>query len=104
MIQGVGDLSTAPRLPNTFNHYTRRRAQRIDAVITEIALAYPRAVRVPAWGRVSDAFRTGEAAHWAGDLFHASDAGHLLFVPEAVPVFEAALQLRDARLRAAGRS
>jgi len=93
VVSGVGDLSTAPRLPRALGALVRHRARRVDAAVARVTATYPRAVRIRAWGAISEAFRHGGSEMWCGDLFHASDTGHEAFVADVMSAMEEALAL-----------
>jgi lysophospholipase L1-like esterase len=92
MVWGMGDLSSIPRLPWSIRRYVSARSRRFDAVARDVALANPRAVKVYTQGRASRAFFE-DPSLFAADLFHANDAGHVVFAEEALPAFEAALAI-----------
>ena len=83
-LSGIGDLGTIPRLPEPARGIARVRARSIDKAIARVTANYPRAVKSNAWtvmSRFSD-----DPELFAGDLFHASAEGHLLFGEVGKPV------------------
>jgi len=87
---GVGDLGTIPRLPALIRGAVRIRARSIDHAIGRAAHRYDVA-KSRAWGPEYAAFETDPDV-WAGDLFHASAAGHAIYADAAIPLVEEALR------------
>ncbi|MCB1246152.1 MAG: hypothetical protein KDB69_02675 [Acidimicrobiia bacterium] len=77
-LSGVGDLGTIPRLPQLARGLARVRARAVDNAIARVASTYPNAVKSNAWSVMNVAF-TQDPEMFAGDQFHASAKGHLLF-------------------------
>lgn len=92
MVWGMGDLASIPRLPPSLRPLVSLRSRIFDDIARDVALASPRAVKVHTRGRASRAFFE-DLSLFAGDLFHAGDAGHRLFAEEAMPAFRAALSI-----------
>ncbi len=84
-LSGVGDLGTIPRLPELARGIARVRARAIDKAIRRVASRYPRAVKSNAWTAMHPAFEE-DPTLFAGDQFHASARGHLLFAAVGKPV------------------
>jgi len=91
---GVGDLGTIPRLPALARGTARIRARSIDHAISRVAHRYD-VPKSRAWGTEYAAFEYDPGV-WAGDLFHASAAGHAIYAEAAIPLTEEALR-RSAR-------
>jgi len=87
---GVGDLGAIPRLPALARGVARIRARSIDHAISRVAFRYS-VPKSRAWGPEFAAFETDRNI-WAGDLFHASAAGHRLYADAAIPLVEEALR------------
>lgn len=92
-LSGVGDLGTIPRLPTLWQGIARIRARAIDTAIARVASKYPRAVKSNAWTVMHPAFEH-DPALFAGDQFHASAEGHLLFAAVGRPVADELLEIR----------
>ncbi|HAX81048.1 MAG TPA: hypothetical protein DCY40_00575 [Actinobacteria bacterium] len=90
MVFGVGDLGSIPRLPLTVRKWATRRSADFDRVAREVVVSIPRAVKAYTRGRSSTAFFE-EPGLFAGDLFHAGDAGHAIFAADAIEAVEAAI-------------
>jgi lysophospholipase L1-like esterase len=95
---GVGDLGTIPRLPELMKGIARVRARAIDNAIARVAAQYPRAMKSNAWTLMHPAFEDNPAL-FAGDRFHASAAGHLLFAAAGKPVADELLAIKEAAVR-----
>lgn len=91
---GVGDLGTIPRLPALAQGFARVRGRAIDHAVGRVAHRYG-VPKTRAWGPEFDRF-DHDPAVWAGDLFHASAAGHEMYADAANPLVDEAL--RRARL------
>jgi lysophospholipase L1-like esterase len=86
---GVGDLGTIPRLPALARGAARIRARSIDHAISRVSHRHG-VPKSRAWGPEYVAFETDPDV-WAGDLFHASAAGHAIYADAAIPLVEEAL-------------
>lgn len=93
MVWGVGDLGSIPRFPHVLQRLAAARSRAFDAAARTVALRYPGAVKVHAWGSESSVRFYQEPDLWAGDLFHAGDAGHRMLAEAAQSTFEAALAI-----------
>jgi lysophospholipase L1-like esterase len=93
MVWGVGDLGSIPRFPSSLQRVAAVRSRAFDAAARTIALRYPGAVKIHAWGSESSVRFYEEPDLWAGDLFHAGDAGHRMLAEAAQGTFEAALAI-----------
>ncbi len=93
VVFGMGDLSSIPRLPPSLRPWLASRSRRFNEVARSVVVRFPRAVKVNTRGPISDRFFDDETL-WAGDQFHASDAGHGLFAEGSLEAFQAALSLR----------
>ncbi|MFH1104290.1 MAG: SGNH/GDSL hydrolase family protein [Actinomycetota bacterium] len=91
VLYGMGDMGCIPRLPSMLRSWATRRSDVFDRVARRVAADSRRTVKVHTQGRVRTAFR--DPALFAGDLFHANDAGHEVFAEAALPAFEAAIAL-----------
>lgn len=89
-LSGVGDLGTIPRLPEPMRGVARVRARSIDRAIARVTAQFPRAVKSNPWV-VMEAFVDND--YFAGDLFHASAVGHLLFGEVGKPVADALVDI-----------
>jgi len=99
---GVGDLGTIPRLPALARGTARIRARSIDHAISRVAHRYV-VPKSRAWGPEYAAFESDPAV-WAGDLFHASAAGHAIYADAAIPLVEEALSRSGLALPGSGES
>lgn len=93
MVWGVGDLGSIPRFPPFLRWLSAVRSRAFDAAARTVALRHPGAVKVHTIGSVSAKRFYQEPDLWAGDLFHASDAGHRMLAEASQPTFEAALAI-----------
>ncbi|HUG75723.1 MAG TPA: GDSL-type esterase/lipase family protein [Acidimicrobiia bacterium] len=93
MVWGVGDLGSIPRFPRSLQRLAASRSRAFDAAARTVALRYPGAVKIHAWGSDSSVRFYEEPDLWAGDLFHASDVGHRMLAEAAQSTFEAALAI-----------
>ncbi|MEZ5175915.1 MAG: GDSL-type esterase/lipase family protein [Acidimicrobiia bacterium] len=84
-LSGVGDLGTIPRFPEVVRGVARIRARAMDRAIARVAARYPHAVKSNAWDVMHPWFEE-HPSMFAGDLFHASASGHMLFASVARPV------------------
>ena len=98
VLYGMGDLGSIPRLPPTLSRMASRRSEQFDRICRRIAVARARTVKVHTRGRILTAFRE-DPSLFAGDLFHACDRGHALFAEEALPAFEAAVEMAMKKSR-----
>ncbi len=87
---GVGDLGTIPRLPALARGIARVRGRSVDRAIARVVARYPGVLKTNAWGPRWAPFATDRTV-WAGDLFHASAAGHGLYADETIPLVECLL-------------
>ena len=92
VLYGMGDLGSIPRLPPTLSRMATRRSEQFDRICRRIAVAHSRTVKVHTRGRILTAFRD-DPSLFADDLFHACGRGHALFAEEALPGFEAAVEM-----------
>lgn len=97
MVWGVGDLGSIPRFPPALQRIAKARSFAFDRAARDIALRHPGAVKVHAWESEASARFYDEPDLWAGDLFHAGDAGHVMLAEAAAPTFEAAVAIGVAR-------
>lgn len=93
LVWGVGDLGSIPRFPPFLRWLSAARSRAFDAAARTVALRYHGAVKVHTIGSVSAKRFYQEPELWAGDLFHASDAGHRMLAEAVQPTFEAALAI-----------
>ncbi len=84
---GVGDLGTIPRLPALAQGVARVRGRSVDRAIARIVARHRGVLKTNAWGPRWAPFET-DLSVWAGDLFHASGAGHALYADETIPLVE----------------
>lgn len=96
-LSGVGDLGTIPRFPEPARGLARVRARSIDHAIARVTAQFPRAVKSNPWV-VMEAFMDSPD-HFAGDLFHASAEGHLLFGEVGKPVADKLVEIWQANPR-----
>jgi len=96
VLYGMGDLGSIPRLPTTLSRLATRRSEHFDRICQRVAVEHPRTIKVHTRGRLVSAFRDNPSL-FAGDLFHACDRGHSLFAEEALPAFEAAVEMATGR-------
>ncbi|HSM02533.1 MAG TPA: SGNH/GDSL hydrolase family protein [Acidimicrobiia bacterium] len=96
VLYGMGDLGSIPRLPPTLSRMATRRSEQFDRICRRIAVAHPRTIKVHTRGRILDAFRE-DPSLFAGDQFHAGGRGHSVFAEEALPAFEAAVEMAMSR-------
>lgn len=92
MVLGVGDLGSIPRLPRMLRAISSRRSARFDAAAAAVVSAFPTAVKGATSGPMSTAFWS-DPSLFAGDQFHAGDAGHAVFAEQAMPAVRAALRI-----------
>ncbi len=93
VVMGVGNLGTIPRLPRSLRPYLTRRSKVFDAISIQAVVARPHSVKVHTRGPISTAF--DDRSLFAADMFHAGDAGHVIFAAEALPAFHAALAIAE---------
>jgi len=86
----IGDLGTIPRLPAIVRGVARVRGRAIDRAIARSVARHPGVEKTDASGPEWDVFGT-DPELWAGDLFHASAAGHALYADGTVPALNRAL-------------
>ncbi len=96
VVFGVGDLGSIPRLSPTLRRWATRRSEAFDRVAREVVVGFSAAVKVYTRGRSSTAFFE-DPGLFAGDLFHAGDAGHGIFADDAMEAVRAALALNPLR-------
>lgn len=96
-LSGVGDLGTIPRIPEPARGIARVRARAIDHAIARVTARFPRAVKSNAWVVMEDFVNSPD--HFAGDLFHASARGHLLFGEVGKPVADRLVEIWRANPR-----
>jgi lysophospholipase L1-like esterase len=96
VVMGVGDLGSIPRLPASLRSYLTHRSRVFDAASAAVVVAHPACVKVYTRGPISQAFWNAPSL-FAADMFHAGDAGHVLFASESMPTFRAALALAKRR-------
>lgn len=92
IVVGIGDLGSIPRLPPALRPILTRRSEAFDSIATSLTARSHKAVKVWTRGRASTAFWEDHSL-FAGDLFHASDAGHLLLAEEIAPAVRAAMRI-----------
>ena len=83
-LSGIGDLGTIPRLPHLAQGIARIRSRSTDRAVGRVANRYPRAIKSNAWDVMAGVF-DGNPIMFAGDQFHASTEGHLVFASLARP-------------------
>jgi lysophospholipase L1-like esterase len=88
----IGDLGTIPRLPELARGIARIRARAVNNAVARVAARYPSTVKSNAWGVMEGRF-ANEPDLFAGDLFHASAAGHLVFAEVALPVADRLVEI-----------
>jgi lysophospholipase L1-like esterase len=93
LVFGMGDLGSIPRLPPSLRRWASHRSAAFDRVARDVVVTVPRAVKVHTRGRSSTAF-FDDPGLFAGDQFHAGDAGHGVFAADAYEALEAAIALR----------
>lgn len=91
-LSGIGDLGTIPRLPELARGIARIRARAVNNAVARVAAQYPNTVKSNAWGVMEGRFE-GNPELFAGDLFHASAAGHLVFAEVALPVADRLVEI-----------
>ncbi len=91
-LSGIGDLGTIPRLPELARGVARIRARAVNNAVARVAARYPSTVKSNAWGVMAGRF-DHEPDLFAGDLFHASAAGHLVFAEVALPVADRLVEI-----------
>ncbi|MFC2153343.1 GDSL-type esterase/lipase family protein [Actinomycetota bacterium] len=91
-LSGIGDLGTIPRIPALAQGVARLRARSIDHAVSRVAREFPRTVKSNAWDVMERRFRE-EPEMFAGDLFHASAPGHLVFAEVARPVADRLVEI-----------
>lgn len=84
-LSGVGDLGSIPRLPEFARGVARIRARSVNNAIARVAADLPRAIKSNPWGVMWDTFYR-DPEMFAGDRFHASAKGHLVFAEVARPM------------------
>lgn len=94
-LSGIGDLGTIPRIPAIAQGVARLRARSIDHAVARVAGEFPRTVKSNAWDVMERRFRE-EPEMFAGDLFHASAPGHLVFAEVARPVADRLVEIWEA--------
>ena len=93
LVFGMGDLGSIPRLPPSLRRWASHRSAVFDRVARQVVVTVPGAVKVHTRGRSSTAFFE-DPGLFAGDQFHAGDAGHGVFAADAYEALEAAIALR----------
>jgi lysophospholipase L1-like esterase len=91
-LSGVGDLGTIPRLPQLARGIARVRGRSVNNAIARVASELPRAVKSNAWGVMWERF-SRDPGLFAGDQFHASAEGHLVFAEVARPMADRLVEL-----------
>jgi lysophospholipase L1-like esterase len=94
-LSGVGDLGSIPRLPEFARGVARIRARSVNNAIARVGADLPRAVKSNPWGIMWDTFYR-DAEMFAGDQFHASAKGHLVFAEVARPMADRLVDVWDA--------
>lgn len=92
VVFGMGDLASIPRMPPSLRAVMSRRSRQFDQICRQVVVRVPRAVKVHTQGRSTTAFFEDQGL-FAGDLFHAGDAGHGVFADDAQEAVEAAIAL-----------
>lgn len=92
VVFGMGDLASIPRMPASLRPVMSRRSREFDQICRQVVVGVPRAVKVHTQGRCTAAFFEDHGL-FAGDLFHAGDAGHGVFADDAQDAVEAAIAL-----------
>ena len=92
VLVGMGDLSSAPRLPDSVRPWAHRRSIAFDDVCREVAARHDRVVKGHTRGRMTTAFFDDEAM-FTGDRFHASGLGHAVFAEEIMPAVAEAMRI-----------
>jgi lysophospholipase L1-like esterase len=95
-LSGIGDLGTIPRLPELARGVARVRARAVNNAVARVASRYQSTVKSNAWGVMEGRF-DHEPDLFAGDLFHASAAGHLVFAEVALPVADRLVEIWQSR-------
>ena len=86
-LSGIGDLGTIPRLPRLAQGIARIRSRAIDNAVGRVAAKYPRTIKSNAWDVMEGVFADNPVM-FAGDQFHASTEGHLVFGSLARPIID----------------
>lgn len=87
VLAGVGDVSTAPRLPFPLKVVVRERSRAADRVHRQVAAAHDGVWKAPVAELTSATFRRRPDLFCA-DLFHPNDEGHQVWADAAYPVLE----------------
>ncbi|MBI5156830.1 MAG: SGNH/GDSL hydrolase family protein [Acidimicrobiia bacterium] len=93
LVFGMGDLGSIPRLPPSLRRWTSHRSEVFDRIARQVVVTVPSAVKVHTRGRCTTAFFE-DPSLFAGDQFHAGDAGHGVFADDALEAMEAAIAVR----------
>lgn len=91
-LSGIGDLGSIPRIPQVAQGFAKVRARSFNNAIARVAADLPRAVKSNPWGVMWDRFYT-DPEMFAGDRFHASAKGHMVFSEVARPMADRLVEM-----------